>query len=160
MIAHFTGAGIAAGRITLLGGTPWQEHMAAFDRVDISLDPFPQGGGVTTLEGLSMGVPVVTLLRPVFSGRVSASFLTTLDMADWIAETPGQYIEIARQKARDISGLAALRQQLRARFMSSVLGDTRAYAGAVEREYRQLWREWCGKQRPLSPTQPAGSHES
>ncbi|MDO8606866.1 MAG: hypothetical protein Q7R40_10050, partial [Phaeospirillum sp.] len=151
VIAHFAGSGIAAERITLLGGTPWQEHMEAFNRVDISLDPFPQGGGVTTMEGLLMGVPVVTLRWQTLSGRISASFLTTLGMPDWIAESPGQYIEIAQRKAQDIPGLAGLRGRMRARFMSSVLGDTRAYVGAVEREYRQLWREWCGKNDSLQP---------
>ncbi|MDO8812229.1 MAG: hypothetical protein Q7J38_09410, partial [Gallionella sp.] len=85
-----------------------------------------------------------TLRWQTLSGRISASFLTTLGMPDWIAESPGQYIEIAQRKAQDIPGLAGLRGRMRARFMSSVLGDTRAYVGAVEREYRQLWREWCG----------------
>ena len=146
VIAHFTGAGVAAERITLLGRTSWQEHMAAFNRVDISLDPFPQGGGVTTMESLLMGVPVVTLYLPIFAGRVGASILTTLGLDDWIAETPEQYIEIAVRKAQGISALAELRLQLRSRFMTSALGDTDAYIRAAEQEYRQLWREWCGRQ--------------
>ena len=104
------------------------------------------------MEGLLMGVPVVTLRRPIFSGRVSASFLTTLGMPDWIAESPEQYVEIAVRKAQDLSGLAELRGRMRARFMTSVLGDADAYARAVEREYRQLWREWCGKNDSLQPT--------
>jgi len=142
---HFTRAGVASERITLLGKTSWPDHMAAFNRVDISLDPFPQGGGVTTLEGLLMGVPVVTLRWPTLSGRTSASILTTLGLPDWIAETPEQYVEIAVRKAQGIPALAELRSQLRPRFMSSVIGDADAYARVVEQEYRQLWREWCDR---------------
>ena len=140
---YFTRAGVAPERLSLLGKTSWYEHMTAFNLVDISLDTFPQGGGVTTLEGLLMGVPVVTLRWPTLSGRTSASILTTLCLTDWIAETPEQYVEIAVRKAQDILALAELRQQMRSRFMSSVIGDADAYARVVEREYRQLWREWC-----------------
>ena len=96
------------------------------------------------MEGLLMGVPVVTLRYHTLCGRISASFLTTLGMPDWIAESPEQYVEIAVRKAQDLSGLAELRGRMRARFMTSVLGDTDAYVRAAEQEYRQLWREWCG----------------
>ena len=101
---HFSGAGIAPERIVLLGKTPWYEHVAVFNQVDIALDPFPHGGGVTTLEGLMMGVPAVTLRWPTLVGRLSASILTTLGLSDWIAETPEQYVEIARQKAQERAG--------------------------------------------------------
>jgi predicted O-linked N-acetylglucosamine transferase (SPINDLY family) len=144
--SHFTGAGIVAERIVLLGKTPWHEHMAVFNQIDIALDPFPHGGGVTTLEGLMMGVPVVTLRWPTLVGRLSASILTTLGLADWIAETPEQYVEIAIQKAQALPALAALRKELRGIFASSIIGDSHAYVKAVEQQYRQLWREWCARQ--------------
>jgi protein O-GlcNAc transferase len=140
---YFMRAGVAPERLILLGSTPWEQHMAAFDQVDIALDPFPQGGGVTSLEGFLMGVPVITLRWPTFGGRTGASILTTLGLTDWIAETPEQYVEIARQKAADLHALAELRQQMRERLMTSILCDADAYARVVEQEYRQLWQEWC-----------------
>jgi predicted O-linked N-acetylglucosamine transferase (SPINDLY family) len=147
ILGCFTQAGIDPARITLLGGSSWPDHMAVFNAVDISLDPYPHGGGVTALEGLMMGVPVVTLRWPTIPGRVSASILTTLGLSDWIAETPQQYVEIATRKAGDLKALAELRQQLRPRFLSSIIGDTTAYARVVEQEYRKLWREWSSHQR-------------
>ena len=143
VIMHFTRAGIAPERIILLGKTPRDEHLAAFNQVDIALDPFPQGGGVSTLDSMMMGVPVITLRWPTIAGRVSASIMTTLGLTDWIAETQEEYVDIAIQKARDLQSLAVLRQKLRGIFTSSVIGDQAAYARAVEKEYRQLWREWC-----------------
>ena len=146
VMENFTREGIAPERITLLGKTSWHDHVAAFNQIDMTLDPFPHGGGVTTLEGLMMGVPVVTLRWPTLVGRLSASILTTLKLTDWIAETPEQYVEIAVNKARGLESLTELRQQLRALLTSSIIGDTKAYVAEVEREYRTLWREWCDLQ--------------
>ena len=144
---HFTKAGVDPARITLLGKTSWRDHVAAFSQIDVTLDPFPHGGGVTTLEGLMMGVPVISLRWPTIVGRTTASILTTLGLSDWIAETPEQYVEIAVKKARDLTALAELRQQLRSCFTASIIGNAEAYVRAVEQEYRQLWREWCGRQK-------------
>ncbi|MEN6628025.1 MAG: tetratricopeptide repeat protein [Sulfuricella sp.] len=140
---HFVDAGIASERVVILGKTPWHEHMNAFNLVDITLDPFPQGGGVTALEGLIMGVPIVALRWPTFGGRASASILTTLGLTDWIAETQEQYLGIAIQKAQDLEALANLRQDLRNRFTASPIGNAALYVKAVESAYRQLWQEWC-----------------
>jgi predicted O-linked N-acetylglucosamine transferase (SPINDLY family) len=143
VVEHFTQAGVAANRITLQGKTSWYEHMQAYQQIDIALDPFPHGGGVTALEGLMMGIPMVALCWPTMAGRLSASIMTALDLPDWIAETQQQYIELATQKASDLQSLASLRRQLRSSFTSSVVGDHTAYARTVEQEYRQLWQNWC-----------------
>jgi len=98
---------------------------------------------VTALEGLMMGVPVITLRWPTVVGRLSASIMTTLGLTDWITETQEQYVALAIRKASDLQSLAELRQQLRGMFTSSIIGDQVAYARAVEQEYRLLWQEWC-----------------
>ncbi|OFZ67456.1 MAG: hypothetical protein A2V79_06210, partial [Betaproteobacteria bacterium RBG_16_56_24] len=143
VIGHFIKSGVAADRIIFQGRTTWYEHMQAYNQIDFALDPFPHGGGVTALEGLMMGVPAIVLRWPTVTGRTSASIMTALGLADWIAETQEKYVELAIQKASDLQSLAALRQQLRRVFTSSVMGDPAAYARAVEQEYRKLWQEWC-----------------
>ena len=148
VIENFVKEGAVAEQIILLGRTPWYEHMQAYNQVDIALDPFPHGGGVTAMEGLMMGVPVITLRWPTMTGRLSASIMTTLGLSDWIAESQAEYVELAIRKAKDLQSLSALRQQLRSLFSSSVIGDQSAYARAVEKEYRQLWQEWCASQAP------------
>lgn len=142
---YFTQAGVGPERLILQGKTPWNEHMQAYIRVDVALDPFPHGGGITTLEGLMMGVPVITLRWPSIAGRLSASIVTALGLTDWIAETPEAYVELALRKAADLRALAALRGRLRG-IVSSVIGDQEAYVRSVEAEYRQLWQRWCAGQ--------------
>ena len=147
VIGHFTKAGIAAERIIMQGKTSWFEHVKAYNQIDFALDPFPHGGGVTALEGLMMGVPIIVLRWPTVTGSTSASIMTALGLTDWIAETREQYVELAAQKASDLQSLAALRQQLRDIFTSSTMGNQVAYARAVEQEYRKLWQEWCANCR-------------
>jgi len=143
VVGHFTKAGVVADRIIMQGGTQWSEHVRTYHQIDIALDPFPHGGGVTTLEGLMMGVPIITLRWPTVAGKLSASIMTTMGLPDWIAETQKEYVGLAIRKTKDLQSMAALRQQLRGIFTSSVMGDPVAYARAVEQEYRQLWQRWC-----------------
>jgi predicted O-linked N-acetylglucosamine transferase (SPINDLY family) len=152
---HFTQAGVAAERIIMRGKSSWHDHMQAYNQIDMALDPFPHGGGVTALEGLMMGVPVITLRWPTVVGRLSASIMTTLGLTDWITETQEQYVALAIRKASDLQSLAELRQQLRGMFTSSIIGDQVAYTRAVEQEYRLLWKEWCANCPPVrkQPTQ-------
>ncbi len=143
VLQFFTQEGVDQERVILLGKTSRYEHQQAYNLLDLAVDPFPFGGGVTALEGLMMGVPMVSLRWPTTAGRASASFLTHLGLADWIAETQDQYVALAIQKASDLQALGVLRQQLRGIFTSSVMGDPIAYTRAVEQEYRSLWGEWC-----------------
>ena len=146
LLNRFMQAGINADRLILLGGSDWLTHISTFLQIDICLDPFPHGGGVSTLEGLKMGVPVVALRWPTLAGRLSASILTTLGLTDWIADSREAYVRLAADKARDLTALSQVRTTLRERFDRSAIGDNAAYVAAVEAEYRQLWLRWCDRQ--------------
>jgi predicted O-linked N-acetylglucosamine transferase (SPINDLY family) len=137
--------GIGPERVVLLGRSKHAEHLAVFDRIDIGLDPFPQGGGISTAEALHMGVPIVTLLGATVPSRITASFLDVLQMRDWVAETEDDYVRIALQKKADLNALAALRRQLRTRVVQSPYGDLERYVRAVEDAYRQMWKRWCDR---------------
>ena len=146
LMEFFEKAGIAPQRISLLGETTWVDHMRAFNGIDIALDSLPHGGGITTLESIMMGVPVVTLNWPTFPGRASASILTTLGLSGWIAPSVEQYVSIAVEKSSNLDALVVLRGQLRRTFAASIFGNPAAYVKVVESEYRKLWQEWCAKQ--------------
>jgi predicted O-linked N-acetylglucosamine transferase (SPINDLY family) len=139
--------GIASDRVVLLGRSAHAHHLATYQRVDIGLDPFPQNGGISTVEALYMGVPVVTLCGATVPSRLTASFLTGMQMQDWIAETDDDYVRIALQKKSDPGALATLRGQLRTRSAQSPFGDLAGYVRAVEQAYRAMWRRWCSSIR-------------
>lgn len=118
-----------AGRIELEGPAPLQDYLAAFGRVDIALDPFPYSGGMTTLDGLWMGVPVLTLPGPAPISRQGLSFLQTLGLApDWVAADEADFVQRAQALVQDRGELAALRAGLRERMAASPLCDAPRFA--------------------------------
>lgn len=140
----FSDHGIAAERLVFDGGQLSRaDHLAMFDRVDVSLDPFPFNGSTTTFESLWMGVPVVTKIGDRFVGRVGLDVLTQVDLADLAADDDDAYVAIAAALAADAGRRAELRAGLRARLLRSVLCDAPAYARAFEAAMRQAWRRWC-----------------
>jgi predicted O-linked N-acetylglucosamine transferase (SPINDLY family) len=143
LLAQLVSRGIDAGRVDFRGGSPRLEHMAVYGEVDLVLDPFPHGGGVSALEGLWMGVPMVTLLGERVPARMGASFLSTLGLAELVAPTPQRYIDIAVEHARSPERLAGIRAGLRARMAGSILCDHDAYCRSVEGAYRAMWKRWC-----------------
>jgi predicted O-linked N-acetylglucosamine transferase (SPINDLY family) len=147
MLERLAGAGIPPKRALLLGGSPHVEHLKTYHMVDVALDPYPHGGGITTAEALAMGVPVVTLMGGTLPSRISASFLNALGMPEWIARTDEEYVQIALAAAQDLPRLARLREHLRARFLRSPIGDLQGYTRAVERAYRAIWQRWCDDHR-------------
>jgi protein O-GlcNAc transferase len=118
-----------AARLDLQGPGPLADYFATFGRVDIALDPFPHSGGMTTLDGLWMGVPVLTLPGPAPISRQGLSFMQTLGLApDWVAVDEDDFLRLAVRQASDRAGLAALRAGLRARMAASPLCDAERFA--------------------------------
>lgn len=142
----FAARGVAPERLEFRGKTKKPEHLAAIRDADLQLDSFPQTGGVTSLESLWMGVPVVTLLGSRAQERGSAAILSTLALDGFIADNEERYIATALGWAADLSALAAVRTTLRDRLSTSIICDHPAYVAAAEAAYRAMWHRWCAEQ--------------
>ena len=150
ILAALASEGIAAQRVTIHDQGGRESHFAAYRDLDIALDPSPHGGGMTTLDALWMGVPVVTCVGRTISSRLAAASLHAAGLDDYIASDPGRYIELAIAKASDLAALADLRRTLRERIAGTAFGDAVRYARAVEGQYRSMWRRWCDQQRRVA----------
>jgi predicted O-linked N-acetylglucosamine transferase (SPINDLY family) len=139
LLEKFAAHGVGSDRIVLMGSSSREQHLAAYRRVDICLDPFPHAGGVSTWEALHMGVPVVTRLGNAIAKRVGGAILSSVGLGDWIATDDDEYVDIALRSTPD--RLKELRCALPA------LIDERcspaAYARAVEEAYRAMWKKRC-----------------
>jgi len=146
-IERLSDLGVSFNRVTLLGRTSQYEHLNTYNQVDISLDTFPHGGGITTLESLCMGTPVVTLTddsKLVY--RASSMTLSPLGLDDWVAKTKDEYVEIVCDWANNLENLAQLREQLRGQMEERIS----VFAPQVEIAYREIWRRWCRGEEPSS----------
>jgi predicted O-linked N-acetylglucosamine transferase (SPINDLY family) len=92
-----------------------------------------------------MGVPTPTLRGRTAVGRGSASILSNVGPTNWIAETPEQYLAIAKQMTADLPRLAALRSTLRGKMRQSPLMNAPQFAADIESTFRAIWTDWCSE---------------
>ena len=90
-----------------------------------------------------MGVPVVALLGNSISSRAAGAILTSIGMADWVADSADQYLAIAVKFAALPDQLKALRDELPTNVAASAVGNGAIYTGAVEAAYRTMWANYC-----------------
>jgi predicted O-linked N-acetylglucosamine transferase (SPINDLY family) len=143
LAGRFVAHGIAEGAATFMGASARNEHLRAFEQVDISLDPFPQNGGISTWESLYMGVPVVAKLGNSAASRVAGALLKAVGLHGWVAGDDDGYVAIAKEFATQPSHLERLRAELPAMIARSAAGDVEVYTRKVEDGYRQFWRDHC-----------------
>ena len=135
--------GIEDSRVEFADRHPRHEYLALYNRIDLALDTFPYNGHTTTLEGLWMGVPVVTRVgRPAVS-RAGLSQLSNLGLADLAAHSDADFVHIASSLARDLARLDGLRSTLRDRMRLSPLTDSRHFAKSIEQTYWAMWQDYC-----------------
>ncbi|NNM00330.1 MAG: tetratricopeptide repeat protein [Gammaproteobacteria bacterium] len=152
----FQSGGIEPLRIELRPATDTrEEHLAAYNDIDIALDTFPYSGTTTTCEALWMGVPVVTLLGHAHAQRVSASILTSIGHTELITDASRGYVDAAVSLARDSARLADYRAGLRSTLERSVLCQPDRYTRQLETLLQSLWQEKSGNSAPPGLPDPA-----
>ncbi|EWY39381.1 hypothetical protein N825_06700 [Skermanella stibiiresistens SB22] len=142
---RFARAGIGAERLETWPGGGHDAMLAGYAAVDVALDPFPYSGGLTTLEALWMGVPVVTLPGRRFCARHSLSHVTVLGHPEWAAADAGDYVRIAAGLACDWMALATLRAGLRRQMASSPLCDGWHFTQGLEATYHMMYRDFLAR---------------
>lgn len=143
LYSRFEALGIPAERLQLSGKTTHGEHVAWYSQLDLALDPFPYQGGISTLEALWMGVPVIALAGGT---RAAVSLLQTLGLPELLAHSQSEYIAKALELAQDQLRLLHYRQTLRQTLLNSPVCDNLSYTRSIEAAYRSLWRSWCAAQ--------------
>lgn len=140
--------GVAEERIIVEGNSSRYDHLAAYNKVDITLDSLPQCGGMTTLDATWMGTPTITHPDRTVCERTSAGILTTALGAEqaqaFIAESLNDYVSkaVALATVFPEHGTLESRQEFRDLMADSMLMAHEPYTREIERIYRALWRRW------------------
>jgi predicted O-linked N-acetylglucosamine transferase (SPINDLY family) len=137
--ARFAKHGIDETRLLLEGPSSREQYFSTYHRVDLALDPFPYPGGTTSVEGLWMGVPVLTRRGDRFLSHLGELVAKTVGLPEWIAADTDDYVARAVAATTDLPGLAALRAGLRDRVARSPLTDAPRFAAHWMSAIEQMW---------------------
>jgi tetratricopeptide (TPR) repeat protein len=101
-------------RTHALAETTRESFLSILAACDIALDTFDFSGGNTTLDSLSVGLPVVTLPGEFMRGRQSMAMLAMIGANELVARDRDDYIRIANDLVRDANKRREWRNKLRA----------------------------------------------
>jgi predicted O-linked N-acetylglucosamine transferase (SPINDLY family) len=118
-----------------------QSHLSKYNKVDLHLDTYPYNGTTTTLEAMWMGVPTLTWAGGSHRSRVGHSIMSNLGLADYVAQTKEEYIDLAVSKANDLDALRTVRAGSRARISTSAIMDSKSFIKELEGFYLQSIKE-------------------
>jgi predicted O-linked N-acetylglucosamine transferase (SPINDLY family) len=123
------------------------EHLELYNQVDLILDTYPFNGCITTIEGLWMGVPTISLFgKDLLVSRSGLSILSQLGLEIFAASDPDEYVAKAIAFAGELDNLEKIRSALRQMTLGSNLCNPKKYAQSLETAYRRMWHRWCRKQ--------------
>ena len=159
MPAHLRAAGAArgvdAGRLIFAPRAAPAQHLARHRLADLFLDTLPYGAHTTASDALWTGLPLLTCLGAQFDGRVAASLLRTIGLAELVTASLTDYEALALALARDPKKLEDLRARLAANRLSSPLFDVERFARAIEAAYLRMIEISRKRGQPQSFAVPA-----
>jgi predicted O-linked N-acetylglucosamine transferase (SPINDLY family) len=139
----FAAGGIDAQRIEFVERQQHRQYMQLYDRIDLCLDTFPYNGHTTSLDGMWMGVPTISLMGEPVASRAGWCQLSNIGLPELVARSPEEFVTVASALASDVTRLRELRSTLRERMERSPLLDAKKIAAGVEAAYRFAWTRWC-----------------
>ena len=90
-------------RIYWLDKVSRSDFVEALSYFDVMLDPFPFGGGNTTLEALAVDTPVVTLPQKFARGRLATTFYQQMNWTKLVAKNTDEYVDLSIKLANEPS---------------------------------------------------------
>ena len=141
-------AGIDPMRLVFGGIDSRERHLSRLRLADIALDTHHHGGGVTTIDALIAGVPVLSAVGKTPSSRMGATLLNAVGLAELVFDDLASYENRAVELANDREQLTALKRKLAASLESSPLFDVPRYTRHLERAFEAIWQRHCDGKRP------------
>jgi predicted O-linked N-acetylglucosamine transferase (SPINDLY family) len=135
----FESQGLARTRLELRPSAPQQSVLAAYNEIDLALDPFPCAGGTTTCEALVMGVPVLSLFGDRFAGRHSAAHLQAAGLGEFVVHSEEAYAARAVALATQPEPLRQLRSSLRENLPQTHLCDGIRFSSHFASALEVMW---------------------
>lgn len=131
--------GIEPGRLIFAGIISHEWHCARLAQADLALDNLYHGGGITTVDALWSGLPVLTMFGETPSARLGATLVNAAGMSELIVEGLPAYVETAVALATEPQRLTSLRARLLSKRDGCALFDTERHRQNLEAAYQAMW---------------------
>jgi protein O-GlcNAc transferase len=99
-------------RVIFLPRQSYPDYLNLYVISDVVLDPLHYTGGTTSLEGLALGVPIVTQSTSSFRGAFTEGCFKVIDVLDTVAHSQEEYVQIAVELGKSPEKRHAFRQKL------------------------------------------------
>lgn len=130
--------GVAAGRLVFAPRDSLHRHLARHRLAHLALDTLPYGGHTTASDAVGAAGPVLTCMGNTFAGRVAASVLHAVGLAEMITHTLDDYEALAIKLALDVSVLSAIKNKLRDHRETHPLFNTTRMTRHLEAAYKHM----------------------
>lgn len=134
------GRGIDPDRLVFAPRMPLPQHLARHRAADLSLDTLPCCAHTTASDSLWAGLPIVTQIGRAFAGRVAASLLHAIGLAELVAHSATEYETLALRLAQDSTALNLVRAKLEKNLTNTPLFDTNRFRRHLEAAYHTMWQ--------------------
>ncbi len=119
-------------RVILEESVPMDEYYDSYNNIDIALDPFPFTGCITSLDGLWMGVPMITKTGEGIVANQGSAIMNNIGLPYWVTNSMEEYVNEAVERSKDLEALKILKYTLRNRLIGSPLCDYKTFARNFE----------------------------
>ncbi len=130
--------GVAPDRIVFSAIVSQGEHLSRLRQADLMVDNRYHGGGVTSTDGLAVGVPLLTRPGDVPAASTGASLAMAMGVPEMAVTTLQEYEDRAVQLGTDRAAYAALRSKVAAA-RTSALFDLPRYTAHLETAIEMMW---------------------
>jgi predicted O-linked N-acetylglucosamine transferase (SPINDLY family) len=137
--ATATNHGVDPERLVFAARRDRLVHLARHQLADISLDAFGHAGGVTTLDSLLAGVPVLTVAGASQSARTGASILEALGTPEWIHDDVAAYEAAAIALGRAPHKISDAKRTLQKQIDDAALFDAPRLAAHLNTAFRTMY---------------------
>lgn len=143
-------SGVNSERLVFAKRVSRDMHLARIRLANLALDTRIHGGGVTTLDALGAGLPVITLAGTTHPSRLGASILTAAGVPELVTQSITEYKKLAIQLANNTKLLKKLQQKVICAQRWAPLFKTDLLARNLESSYMEMIRRSQQCQEPTN----------
>ncbi|MBC3880293.1 tetratricopeptide repeat protein [Undibacterium sp. LX40W] len=142
-IQRFERRGIDRGRLIVFYRSSMPVYLEQYKQIDLCIDAFPYNGATTTLHGLWMGVPTLSIEGNQLVSRNGYCLMTHAGLQEMVAKDEKTFIELGVFWSKNRNALADIRKNLRSRCLASPKFQPDRIANYLASALKQMWLNWC-----------------